>query len=150
MIQFVLQVYFQLYGGIFDALGMLFDLISDESSGKSSDDLAITADIFQFVAYIINIIGDAIVGFLSEIGQMNRVVLDKQYGCVNLPMGPFPPPYCEEISAGYPMLSLYQICPDNVDSTKSKPCVTSSVTNNYIQNSVRASYDEFVPLMQRS
>lgn len=88
---------------------------------------------------------------LKTIGTLNRTVDDYQFGCVELPLGPFPPPYC-------PKLGKFIITPTtkSVCSKKNKnglfvqssdaPCVVSKLRNNLIHNVVRVSLDNLVPL----
>ncbi|MBL3284681.1 hypothetical protein Sarmat_00532 [Rickettsiales endosymbiont of Paramecium tredecaurelia] len=83
---------------------------------------------------------------LDAIGSLNRVVEDEQLGCINVPNGPFPPPYCENLSiASTP--NLESICESGQRSTIQRPCVVSNNTrNNLIHNAIRVTFNRFVPL----
>jgi len=81
-------------------------------------------------------------------------------GCVFLPLGPFPPPFCQVLTPVPPTVSIQPICAQEVSidtssgsaimglaqSTIASPCVRSSVRNNFINNSIRASLDNIVPI----
>ena len=90
-------------------------------------------------------------GFLEEIGQINRAVDDKKYGCVNLPMGPYPPPFCEQVAPFFQVAEVQDICVTGSDgapvtSVANSECHVSTLQNNYIRNSVRVGYETLVPL----
>ncbi len=99
-------------------------------------------------------------------GDLNASVSNKIYGCVEIPPGPMPPPFCPVIKET-PQFSTQRICHINeyldvdengdptgigpaagvpVESTIGNPCVKSTIRNNYIHNSVRVGYDYYVPL----
>jgi hypothetical protein len=114
---------------------------------------SVTNDILSFLGQIIEWVGVAIIGFLEEVGQINRSVDDKVYGCVKLPLGPFPPPCCETVAPFFPVAQTYRICHIGddglpVESVEGNECVVSTLRNNYIHNSIRTGYDHFVPLCE--
>ncbi|NDB82682.1 MAG: hypothetical protein EB127_08065, partial [Alphaproteobacteria bacterium] len=85
-------------------------------------------------------------------------------GCVFMPLGPFPPPFCEKTPPLPSYATLQRICPQEVqydftnkqwmlvlqDSTYADPCVKSNIRNNFIYNSVRLSMDKFIPICTSS
>ncbi|MEA0970416.1 hypothetical protein Megvenef_00378 [Candidatus Megaera venefica] len=134
----------------FTLLSSLFGLMDDGEEGETTFG-SVMSDIFSFLGKIIEWVGELIIDFLKEIGQINRAVDDKVYGCVNLPMGPFPPPYCESVAPFFQVANTQYICHIGEDgvpiqSTSDKECVVSSLRNNYVHNSIRVGYDNFVPL----
>lgn len=126
-------------------MAMIFDLISGADE-DIEEGFTILKEIMLFIVDIIKIIGDAIVWLLKEVGQMNRVVNDTEYGCVDLPMGPLPCPYCETVVPFAQDASIYNICPKDTESTRDKECVVSKINNNFIHNAIRVGYDTFMPL----
>ncbi len=151
-------------------LGSLSEKGAEESNGFGKVILEVLAGIFKFLSFIIEILGDAVAGFLTEIGRINNVVKDKKYGCVNIPQGPMPPPYAGTINPVFPTISMQRICPvaeidtkdENGDiineaglpikSYENDPCVNPNylvdlrARNNYIHNSVRVGFDDYIPL----
>ena len=85
-------------------------------------------------------------------------------GCVFLPIGPFPPPFCDTLSTIKSSVNIQNICPKavmpnatntgsiygTVDSTSTNPCVKSTVDNNFIKNAVRATIDNIVPICKNA
>lgn len=81
-------------------------------------------------------------------------------GCTFLPIGPFPPPFCDTLQQIPQTVNVNAICPKTimlnsttgrleyktVDSTYTAPCAKSSVANNFINNAVRASIDDILPI----
>lgn len=99
---------------------------------------------------------------LKLFGQLNRSV-KSSLGCIDIPLGPFPPPYCSPMRALSTGLSIDPIChtvtpdtglcPDSspcvLHADSSNPCVNpavSSASNNAINNMVRIGFDNFIPL----
>ncbi|MDP4832983.1 MAG: hypothetical protein NWR41_04705 [Rickettsiaceae bacterium] len=147
-----------------DLLGSLFGLMDDGEDGETTFG-SVMKDLMSFLGDVIEWVGSLLIDFLDEVGQINRAVDSKDYGCVNLPLGPFPPPYCEQVAPFFQVATISDICPkgtsedfidsdgnlvhsngDFVNSTGNKPCVVSTVINNFINNSVRVGYETLVPL----
>lgn len=133
-------------------LSIIFDALDDDT--KLFTEADVLSWIFKGVANIVQFIGGAIVWALERYGQINRIVGDEEYGCVNLPLGPFPPPYCESVKTIFQPAIVQNICYVGkngfpVKSTESSPCVVSTVRNNYIHNSIRVGYNHLVPLCPR-
>ena len=80
------------------------------------------------------IIQHGMIPILEFIGAMNRVVVGS-FGCVNVPLGPFPPPYCQPLAQTLSVPTTYEICPTAVlnngtttiiqQSTTTDPCSAS-------------------------
>lgn len=134
-------------------LSSLFGMMDDGKDGETTFG-SVMSDIFSFLGKIIEWVGDLIIDFLKAIGQINRAVDKRIYGCVNLPMGPFPPPYCESVAPFFQVANTQYICHIGDDglpilSKSDRECVVSSLRNNYVNNSIRVGYDKFVPLCKK-
>jgi len=134
----------------FTLISSLFGLMDDGEEGETTFG-SVMSDIFSFLGKIIEWVGNAIIEFLKAIGQINRAVNEEVYGCVNLPMGPFPPPYCSTVAPFFQVANTQYICHIGEDglpiqSTENRECVVSTLRNNYIHNSIRVGYEHFVPL----
>ncbi len=134
-----------------DLIGSLVDMIFGGGEEGETTFGSVIKDIFAFVGEVISWVGDLIKGFLEEIGQINRAVDEKKYGCVNLPLGPMPPPFCEQVAPFFQVADVQDICETGagsvpVESVSNKECHVSTLQNNYIRNSVRVGYEELVPL----
>jgi hypothetical protein len=136
----------------------IFGTIS--SSAKSTIE-SITKPIEWFIQEFAKAIAD----MLEAIGQVNMAVTD-EYGCVNIPLGAYPPQYCHTLESNDPDPFVEQICSkvevvDPADKTKTKyvplqncyqpqssseaycstqRCATSTTENNFIHNAVRVGY----------
>ena len=139
----------------------LFSMLGDgggsnaDSGGGNASAFAVLADALSFVGDIITLLGSLITDALKEIGQINRVVDEKIYGCVNIPLGPYPPPFCETLVPFSQKITLQNICHVGDDglpikSLQGKECVVSTLRNNYIHNSLRIGYDNFVPICKEN
>lgn len=90
---------------------------------------------------------------LEYFGQLNNVV-GASLGCVDVPLGPYPPPYCPTLTAAPPVPVLTKICPTEIvggtateaTATPSSRCVKSSVQNNAVHNAVRVSFSNSLPV----
>ncbi|MCP5369418.1 MAG: hypothetical protein H6909_01855 [Rickettsiaceae bacterium] len=112
---------------------------------------AVFGDIIGFLGTLINTFGTLITDYIREIGQLNRVVNSEIYGCVNIPLGPYPPPFCETITnlateATTQFICSHDINGDLLPSIEGKECVVSNIRNNYIHNAIRVTYDKFLPI----
>ncbi len=101
------------------------------------------------IAAVANAIGNTFIELLKTYGSLNKDVDDYQFGCVELPIGPFPPPYCPKLDFTFPSPSINTIC-STKDSTgifiqnSKNPCVVSSKRNNFVNNAVRISMDNLI------
>lgn len=150
VIIFFLSMVTETGSSLADMIGSLFGLLDNGEEGETTFG-SVMKDIFSFVGEVISWVGDAIKGFLEEIGQINRAVDDKKYGCVNLPMGPYPPPFCEKVAPFFQVAEVQDICVTGSDgapvpSVANSECHVSTLRNNYIRNSIRVGYEELVPL----
>lgn len=131
-------------------LQSLFGLMNNGDDGETTF-FSVLSDLFGYLGWIINKLGSVIIGTLKAIGQINRVVDSASYGCVNLPMGPYPPPFCQTIEPFFQTAYTQKICRRDgtgapLKSTSDGPCVVSSLVNNLVRNSVRITFENFVPL----
>ena len=150
VIIFFLSVITQTGGSLADMVSNLFSLLDNGEEGQTTFG-SVMKDIFSFIGEVISWVGGAIKGYLEDIGQINRAVDSKKYGCVNLPMGPYPPPFCERVGSFFQVAEVQDICVADsngapVLSVASAECHVSTLQNNFIRNSVRVSYENLVPL----
>jgi hypothetical protein len=111
--------------------------------------------LYWLLVAIVYIGEEIIVPVLEYLGQINNVVA-ATLGCVLVPLGPNPPPYCNPLSPVPSNPKIYQICPTIYDilenklvtipSTVRDQCVNSTKPNNVIHNSVRVAFDELISL----
>lgn len=113
------------------------------------------------------------VEMLKFFGTLNRVV-SMSFGCVNVPLGPMPPPYCSPLPTQLSFPTIYPICTTTVwnngsamlqQSTSSDPCNNSGAActtpipfglcmtpfvsgerNNVVHNSIRVGFSDNKPL----
>ena len=137
-----------------ELLGALFGLID---SGKDDETTAasLMKGLMSFISKVIGWVGDVFISLLKRLGEINHAVDSKEYGCVNLPLGPLPPPYCEKVAPFSQVATISNICPKDsqgnfVKSTGNNPCVVSKVDNNFINNSVRVGYETLLPLCRNN
>jgi len=134
----------------------MFTSLLDSLLGGDTDGTTIGSvlkDTFNFLSGLFEVFGTVFISNIEEAAQINRIVHDDIYGCVNIPMGPNPPPYCEEIEPTAAIATTQRICyhdlnGDLITSIEGEECVISNLRNNYIHNSIRVSYDKFIPLCE--
>ncbi len=110
--------------------------------------------IFDGIGKILDIFQDAVIAVIEAFGSLNNAVDSYSFGCVSIPLGPYPPPYCPSIGAFPPTPYTQTICKidphgdgtTRVKSTSSSPCVVSNFDNNFINNSIRITLNNFVPI----
>ena len=146
----------------FDMLSALFGLMDNGEEDETTFG-SVLSDLFSFLGEIIKWVKELLIDFLEAVGQINRAVDDKIYGCVNLPLGPMPPPFCPTIEPFYQVAQTQRICHINpfgdpndpedgygygypVKSVSGNECVVSLLRNNFVSNSIRVGYKNFVPL----
>lgn len=132
-------------------LGKLLDMIgSDNKPG-----LDVIKEIVRGIGYIFEQqwlykVAEEIV---EALGALNRSVDDYQFGCVELPLGPFPPPYCSTLKQFIITPTTKRVCSKKTDGlfvqSSKAPCVVSKLRNNLIHNVVRVSLDNLVPLCKK-
>jgi hypothetical protein len=134
-------------------ISSMVDMLLD-ALGGSVKGLDVFKSIFDFIAIIFNGPAETAKIMLKFFGTLNGSVDDYPFGCVEIPIGPYPPPYCNPLSAVPPAATVQPICkidPKNdgitrVQSTTDSPCVNSVFDNNFISNSIRISLDNFIPI----
>ncbi|MFK7974145.1 MAG: hypothetical protein AB8B66_04725 [Rickettsiaceae bacterium] len=134
----------------FSLISSLFGMLDNGKDGDTTM-AHLMSDLFSAFGSLIEKFGQVVVAMIKAIGGINRSVHSTVYGCVNLPMGPYPPPYCEKVKPFFQVASVQKICPigDNgiaVNSVQGQECVVSTLRNNYIHNSIRVGYEDLVPL----
>jgi hypothetical protein len=164
-----------------DLVGMIVSSIGASMDANFGAGLSA---IFQVISQIIEMAADLIIKELTAIGQINRVVVHNNsssinpdngaqsgnYGCVSLPLGPYPPPYCNTScdsngSCSNSLIAkvlpaIFSICStdgqgnflhnhyasSSLQASNNPVCVLSNVDNNFIYNSVRIAYTNVIPL----
>lgn len=129
----------------------LFGMVAGASNQDENTFSQVIGGIFEAISWLIEGFFDLIKSLLKAIGQINRVVSDTNYGCVNIPLAPYPPPFCETVSSMYQPAVIQRICASDslgvpVESREPDLCAVSKIRNNFIHNAVRVSYEDFVPL----
>jgi hypothetical protein len=89
--------------------------------------------------------------------KMNKIVY-KGLGCVNIPLAPGPERYCAFLSQPIIKPSVEGICKTQNDgtietiesSTLANPCVVSNNMNDLIKNSIRVTYNQYLPICDAS
>ena len=142
----------------YDLLSQLWDFLGNASGSGFIDTVTnVISDIYSFISDIIEFLGEnVVVGALEAIGQINRIVDTSPitYGCVNIPLGPMPPPFPDSLQSSSSPPTTQFVCPldQNTDpkvpiqSITTAPCVFSELTNNAINNVIRVGYNDFIPL----
>lgn len=130
---------------------MLATLLDSINSAIFSSGFNLFKEIFDFLGKVIDYVKEAFTALIKEFGQFNRVVDNYHFGCVEIPMGPFPPPFCPKILPFKPDPTTQPICKLDaegkvIDSSSDDKCVISPLVNNLINNSIRVTFDNFVPL----
>jgi hypothetical protein len=168
VIIFILQSFANLYSTQIDVIGMIvsaiFNLFSDDrpnnkDGSKSDNGIGI---IYKVIGFIVEKVADLAVMALEQIGQINKHA-KAPYGCINIPLGPYPPRYCqgseidssplvEEICTTNSNGAVLQSCysQNNLEKCSSKPCVLSEVDNNFVHNAIRVGYQSRVPLCKNA
>jgi hypothetical protein len=125
-------------------------MIAGNDSDGQTTFASVLKDIFGFIGWLIEKFGEGIAAILKAIGQINRSVDDTIYGCVPIPLGAYPPPFCPTISPLFQTAYTQKICPTEAGvvlaSTTNEPCVFSGLENNFVRNSIRITFENFIPL----
>lgn len=111
--------------------------------------------IISFVPKCIDFLGKhTFIAMLKYFGQFNKIVYES-LGCVNLSLGPFPPPYNPKITVPSPSGIVESVCVNNSTvngaqvthhPTIDNPCAISVLRNNAIHNTVRVGFHTLLPL----
>ncbi|WP_425362603.1 hypothetical protein [Candidatus Tisiphia endosymbiont of Hybos culiciformis] len=134
-------------------LGKLLDMLGAENTAG----LDVIKQMVKWVGYILEQqwMYDIAKEILKTIGTLNRSVDDYEFGCVELPFGPFPPPYCPKLAPLIITPTTKSVCSKKKEGKKKNelfvqssdaPCVVSKLRNNLIHNVVRVSLDNLIPL----
>ncbi len=124
--------------------------------GMISQDL----EIIKVLQTILNAIGDlfnffpnaVIIPIIEAFGSLNGSVDNYSFGCVQLPLGPYPPPFCKSLNDLSVPAVINNVCsvknPNGTFNQSSVvlPCVVSNIRNNIINNTVRVSFNNLIPL----
>lgn len=129
----------KLLGELLDSLG------ADKIPG-----LNVLETILKQIGKLLSKMQAAVVGILKKFGSLNGDVREP-LGCVEIPLGPFPPPYCPTLDFIQPTPTISTICSKKNRDGKFRQnsedaCVVSRLNNNIIHNVVRISLDNLVPL----
>lgn len=133
------------------AVGSLLDNLTNSANGESGTDVMGSIVKSLSGVFTSGFTADLIASVLEEIGSVNRHV-DSCLGCVELPFGPYPPPFCSELNKSPPMLVTQKICGKDkngnhfASTDPNNGCVVSSLDNDFIINSVRVGYEELFPI----
>jgi hypothetical protein len=149
VILFLVDMAVQLAQAPLQLIDALITMIAGDDKEGQTTFASVLKDIFGFISWLIEKLGEAIAEILRAIGQINRSVDDTSYGCVPIPLGPYPPPFCPTIAL-FQTAYTQKICRTEagnvLESTKDEPCVFSTLVNNFVRNSVRITFENFVPL----
>lgn len=133
---------------ISEMLGKLLDMMGSDNTAS----LDVIKEIVKWVGYIFEHkwIYEAVGSIVEALGKLNGAVDDYQFGCVELPFGPFPPPYCPQLHKFIITPTTKSVCSKKKDGlfvqSSDAPCVVSKLRNNVIHNVIRISLDNLVPL----
>ena len=91
---------------------------------------------------------------IDTFGSLNSAVDSLDMGCVEIPLGPYPPPFCNPLRPFIPTPTTERICGNSengnvIASILNKQCVVaedSSTVNNFINNSIRITIDNLIVL----
>lgn len=116
--------------------------------------LNVMLSIVKAIGMIFELFTSLVEAVLRAVGTLNGSVDDYEFGCVELPSGPFPPPYCPKIVPFVPTPSTNLICSKKSlndqtffdQSAEIPPCVVSKTRNNFVHNTVRVGFDDLIPL----
>lgn len=139
---FVFQLLIQLVKmgvGMADMMDSLVDALPD---GLKYAIMVLSSMYWIMKAF--SIIGpEVMVPVLEYLGQFNNVVA-QALGCTLISLGPYPPPYCQDIVLPPPRANLTPICRTTTSGIEAangiNKCVGSTLVNNAIRNSVRVGF----------
>ncbi len=107
--------------------------------------------IIKAIGEVLNFSTTIVKFMLKTFGTLNGDVDDYKFGCVELPFGPMPPPYCPELGKFVTVPTTKAVCSKKDKNgffvqNSAQPCVVSKLANNVINNVVRISLDNLVPV----
>jgi hypothetical protein len=114
--------------------------------------LDVLQKIMEYVVILTNLFDSLFKEIIKSVGSLNGVVSSQIYGCVELPLGAMPPPYCPKLSIPTSMASVQKICTEKYPNSNifrqdmTSNCVISKLQNNIINNVIRVSFDYDVRL----
>ncbi|MFY9589359.1 hypothetical protein [Rickettsia endosymbiont of Halotydeus destructor] len=120
--------------------------------GSDNEFFKVLQKIFETIGKIFNFFPSLMMSVVKQFGTLNRSVDSFNFGCINLPLGPFPPPFCPSLGQLTVNPLLHNICyQKNSDGTFNQssiiaPCVVSKLPNNVVNNAVRVSFNNLIPL----
>lgn len=124
---------------------LLNQINADEIPG-----LNVLQSIIEGIGKIAELFSSILKSTLETLGSLNIAVDDYKFGCVQLPLGPFPPPYCPKLAQFITSPKTQSICYKKKDGifvqSSNEPCVVSKLNNNIVNNVIRISLDNLVPL----
>ncbi|EER21143.1 MULTISPECIES: hypothetical protein [spotted fever group] len=135
-------------------LGQLLGMIDQDS-----EFIKVLQSILNAIGKIFNFFPDLIIKIIEALGSLNGSVDSYSFGCVQLPLGPFPPPYCPNLDYISINASANNVCSikdasGKFDQSSTSPaCVVPSninVKNNIVNNTIRVSFSNLVPLCTSS
>jgi hypothetical protein len=79
--------------------------------------------------------------------KINLIVVDGDdaIGCVDLPIGPYPPPFCPTLGNGQPYPLGQRICEPNAQPTMANQCMVSVTPTTFEQPAIRVTFDDIIP-----
>ncbi|AAU04229.1 hypothetical protein [Rickettsia typhi] len=131
-------------------LGQLLGMID-----PNSEFIKVLQSILNAIGEVFNFFPDLIIKVIEKLGALNSAVDSYSFGCVQLPLGPFPPPYCQNLNAISINPNVNNVCSKKnasgtFDQSSTSPsCVVPSninVRNNIVNNTIRVSFSNLVPL----
>jgi hypothetical protein len=99
-----------------------------------------------------NDIGTSLAEMLNEFTgktftRINTTVVNGNdaIGCVELPIGPYPPPFCPTLGNGQPYPLGQRICEPNVQPTMANQCMVSVTPTTFERPAIRVTFDDIIP-----
>ncbi|WP_412707760.1 hypothetical protein [Candidatus Rickettsia kedanie] len=139
-------------------LGQLLGMIDQDS-----EFIKVLKSIINAIGEVFNFFPSLIIKVIEALGSLNGSVDSYSFGCVQLPLGPLPPPYCPNLDYISINANAHNICsikntPEDIQKGKPvfkqsstvPPCVVSNVNNNIVNNTIRVSFSNLVPLCTSS
>ncbi len=120
----------------------------------NGDSVKVLQSILGAVGKIMEAFHTPAVLLINAFGSLNSAVDDLEMGCVEIPLGPYPPPFCNPLSTFKPTPTTERICGNDengniIASLLNNRCVVaedSGTVNNFINNSIRISIDNLIVL----
>lgn len=119
---------------------------------QDSQIIKVLQSVFNAIGDIFKYFAIPLIEAIKLFGSLNSAVDSHPFGCINLPLGPFPPPFCKNLNEISVPAVINNICsiknPNGTfnQSSAVPPCVVSNVRNNIINNTMRVSFNNLIPL----